>query len=74
MFYHPKQIKGILSIDLYHPHYYSPQADWAETFNTLIYIHEDEKEWGVHLGNKIAYYLDVCSKYCPVNILNISLL
>lgn len=59
MFYHPKQIKGILSIALSHPHYYSPQVEWTETFNALIYIHENEKEWEVHPDNKTVYYLDI---------------
>ncbi|SCM94970.1 Uncharacterized protein BWINRASL_02456 [Bacillus mycoides] len=48
-----------MSKALSHLHYYSPQVEWTETFNVLIYIHEDEKEWEVHLGNKTVYYLDV---------------
>lgn len=40
-----KQLGGIDAIALSHPHYYSTQVEWAETFQVPIYIHEDDKEW-----------------------------
>ncbi|PFE18032.1 Uncharacterized protein BCF24048_02582 [Bacillus cereus] len=45
-----------MSIALFHPHYYFPEAEWAETFNALICIHEDEKEWVVHSSDKIIFW------------------
>jgi len=41
-----------LSIALSHPHYYSTQVEWVDTFNAPIYIHENEKEWVVRPSNK----------------------
>lgn len=38
------ELGGINAIALSHPHYYSTQVEWAETFQVLIYIHEDDKE------------------------------
>ncbi|RBN38819.1 hypothetical protein DMN50_23455, partial [Priestia megaterium] len=39
-----------------HPHYYSTQVEWAETFNAPIYIHEDDKEWIVRQSDKIKFW------------------
>ncbi|KXY38740.1 hypothetical protein AT257_24710 [Bacillus cereus] len=45
-----------MSIALSHPHYYSTQVEWVDTFNAPIYIHEDEKEWVVRPGNKKKFW------------------
>ncbi|MFD0047922.1 MBL fold metallo-hydrolase [Actinomycetes bacterium NPDC127524] len=47
---------GIQAIALSHPHYYSSQVEWAETFNAPIYIHEDDKEWVARPSNKIVFW------------------
>jgi len=47
---------GIQAIALSHPHYYSTQVEWAETFNAPIYIHEDDKEWIVRQSDKIKFW------------------
>jgi glyoxylase-like metal-dependent hydrolase (beta-lactamase superfamily II) len=47
---------GIQAIALSHPHYYSAQVEWAETFNAPIYIHEDDKEWVARPSNKIIFW------------------
>ena len=47
---------GIQAIALSHPHYYSTQVEWAETFNAPIYIHEDDKEWIVQQSDKIKFW------------------
>lgn len=39
------ELGGIDAIALSHPHYYSTQVEWAETFQASIYIHKDDKEW-----------------------------
>ncbi|MEL3971692.1 MBL fold metallo-hydrolase [Rossellomorea oryzaecorticis] len=40
-----RSLGGIHAIALSHPHYYSRQADWAETFDAPIYIHRGDHEW-----------------------------
>lgn len=50
------RLGGIEAIALSHPHYYSTQVEWAETFNAPIYIHEDDKEWAVRPSNKIIFW------------------
>jgi glyoxylase-like metal-dependent hydrolase (beta-lactamase superfamily II) len=47
---------GIQAIALSHPHYYSTQVEWAETFNVPIYIHEDDKEWVIRPSDKIRFW------------------
>ena len=47
---------GIQAIALSHPHYYSTQVKWAETFNVPIYIHEDDKEWVVRPSKQIKFW------------------
>lgn len=40
-----KEMGGLKAIAISHPHYYSTMAEWAETFNCPVYIHETDKEW-----------------------------
>lgn len=47
---------GIDAIALSHPHYYSTQVTWAETFDCPIYIHEDDKEWVQQESCRIVYW------------------
>ncbi|MCK6256168.1 MBL fold metallo-hydrolase [Fictibacillus sp. KIGAM418] len=51
-----KQLGGIDAIALSHPHYYSSQVEWAETFNVPIYIHEDDKEWVTRTSSHIHFW------------------
>ncbi len=50
------EMGGIQAIALSHPHYYSTQVEWAETFDALIYIHEDDKEWVMRESDRIIYW------------------
>lgn len=50
------ELGGIDAIALSHPHYYSSQVEWAETFNAPIYIHEDDKEWVTRKSDKIIFW------------------
>ncbi|MBU9711931.1 hypothetical protein [Evansella tamaricis] len=50
------RLGGIDAIALSHPHYYSSQVEWAETFKVPIYIHEGDKEWVMRPSNKIIYW------------------
>lgn len=51
-----REMGGIDAIALSHPHYYSTQVRWAETFDCPIYIHEDDKEWVQQESDKIVYW------------------
>lgn len=50
-----KKEGGIDAIALSHPHYYSAQVEWAEIFDAVIYIHEDDKQF-VTRGNERIHY------------------
>lgn len=51
-----KKLGGIHAIALSHPHYYSAQVEWAETFDVPIYLHEDDKEWVTRMSDKIKFW------------------
>ncbi|WP_197144700.1 MBL fold metallo-hydrolase [Lysinibacillus sphaericus] len=51
-----ESLGGIDAIALSHPHYYSSQVEWAETFNAPIYIHEDDKKWVTRTSDKIIFW------------------
>ncbi|MBS2967972.1 hypothetical protein J9317_04175 [Metabacillus sp. KIGAM252] len=53
---HINELGGLQAIALSHPHYYSTQVEWAETFNAPIYIHEDDKEWVTRSSDKIIFW------------------
>ncbi|GIN90577.1 hypothetical protein J22TS1_16280 [Siminovitchia terrae] len=40
-----RKLGGIDAIALSHPHYYSAQVEWAESFQAPIYIHKDDGHW-----------------------------
>ncbi len=50
------KLGGIDAIALSHPHYYATQVEWAETFDALIYIHEDDKEWVTRPSERIVFW------------------
>lgn len=50
------KLGGLQAIALSHPHYYSTQVEWAETFNVPIYIHEDDQEWVMRPSGKIVFW------------------
>ncbi|AZB41912.1 hypothetical protein CEF21_06105 [Bacillus sp. FJAT-42376] len=47
---------GLQAIALSHPHYYSTQVEWAETFQAPIYIHEDDREWVTRSSDQIIFW------------------
>jgi glyoxylase-like metal-dependent hydrolase (beta-lactamase superfamily II) len=51
-----QQLGGIDAIALSHPHYYSTQVEWAETFNATLYIHEDDKKWVTRMSERIVFW------------------
>lgn len=50
------ELGGIDAIALSHPHYYSTQVEWADAFDALIYIHEDDKQWVTRQSNRIVFW------------------
>lgn len=50
------EMGGIQAIALSHPHFYSTQVEWAERFEALIYIHEDDKEWVMRESDRIIFW------------------
>ncbi|MFS1515258.1 MBL fold metallo-hydrolase [Bacillus sp. SCS-151] len=50
------ELGGLDAIALSHPHYYSTQVEWAETFDVPIYIHEDDREWVTRTSEKIVFW------------------
>lgn len=53
---HMRELGGIDAIALSHPHYYSTQALWAETFGCPLYIHEDDKQWVARESRNAVYW------------------
>ncbi|MDR7074220.1 hypothetical protein [Fictibacillus barbaricus] len=51
-----RELGGIDAIALSHPHYFSSQIEWAEAFDALVYIHEDDKEWVTRQSDKIVFW------------------
>lgn len=51
-----RELGGIHAIALSHPHYYSTQVEWAEAFDTPIYIHQDDKDWVTRPSDRIIYW------------------
>jgi glyoxylase-like metal-dependent hydrolase (beta-lactamase superfamily II) len=50
------KLGGIQAIALSHPHYYSTQVEWAESFDSPVYIHEDDKDWVQRPSEKIVFW------------------
>lgn len=51
-----KELGGIDAIALSHPHYYSTQVEWAETFQAPIYIHENDQKWVTRASSWIKFW------------------
>lgn len=51
-----KKAGGVDAIALSHPHYYSAQVEWAETFDALIYIHEDDRKFVTRDSERIRFW------------------
>ena len=50
---------GIRAIAISHPHYYSAMVDWAERFDTQIFLHAADREWVMRpaaAGSRIQFW------------------
>ncbi|MGD6831145.1 MBL fold metallo-hydrolase [Sutcliffiella halmapala] len=61
---------GLNAIALSHPHYYSTQVEWADTFGVPIYIHEDDKEWVMRPSERIVFWSGESLELAPGITLN----
>lgn len=50
------KLGGLDAIALSHPHYYSAQVEWAETFNVPIYIHNEDRQWVMRPSEHIQFW------------------
>ncbi|MFT9846973.1 MBL fold metallo-hydrolase [Aneurinibacillus sp. REN35] len=51
-----REMGGIDTIAISHPHYYSSMVEWADTFDALIYIHEADRQWVMRESDRIHYW------------------
>ncbi|MBB6675494.1 hypothetical protein [Cohnella nanjingensis] len=51
-----ERLGGIQAIAMSHPHYYSTQAEWAETFGAVLHIHEDDRAWVARPGEHVRFW------------------
>lgn len=51
-----KDLGGIAAIAISHPHYYSALADWAETFDAPVYLHERDRRWVMRSSPSIKFW------------------
>lgn len=51
-----EELGGIDAIALSHPHYYSAQIEWAEQFDAVIYIHENDRQWVTRESERIIFW------------------
>lgn len=47
---------GIRAIAISHPHYYSAMVDWAERFDTQIFLHAADREWVMRHNGRIQFW------------------
>lgn len=52
--------KGSLkAIAFSHPHYYTTMNEWAEIFNSPIYIHQKDEQWIFNKGEHVSLWSEV---------------
>ena len=47
---------GIRAIAISHPHFYSSMVEWAEHFDTDIYLHAADREWVMRESARIHFW------------------
>src|SRR5689334_16302834 len=47
---------GIRAIAISHPHYYSAMVEWAEHFDTRIFLHAADREWVMRNDRRIEFW------------------
>jgi glyoxylase-like metal-dependent hydrolase (beta-lactamase superfamily II) len=47
---------GLRGIAISHPHFYSAMAEWAERFNTEIFLHSADREWVMRKSSRVHFW------------------
>lgn len=47
---------GLKAIAVSHPHYYTMMNEWAEIFDSPVYIHQSDEEWIFNRGRQIQLW------------------
>jgi hypothetical protein len=47
---------GIRAIAISHPHYYTTMVEWAEHFDTQIFLHTRDREWVMRKSSRIQFW------------------
>ena len=47
---------GIRAIAISHPHYYSAMVEWAERFDTQVFLHAADREWVMRKDRRIHFW------------------
>ena len=51
-----KELGGIASIAISHPHFYSSMVEWAHAFGASIYLHADDRQWVMRPDPAIVFW------------------
>jgi hypothetical protein len=51
-----QRLGGLKAIAISHPHFYSCMVEWAERFDTRIYIHEANRQWVMRPSERITFW------------------
>jgi len=51
-----RELGGISTIAISHPHYYSAMVEWAERFDARILLHEGDREWVMRPSERIEFW------------------
>lgn len=50
---------GLKAITFSHPHYYSTMNEWAAIFDCPIYIHQNDEQWILNMGNHVSLWMGI---------------
>ena len=48
--------RGIRAIAISHPHFYSSMVEWAERFDTQIFLHGQDRQWIMRQSRRIRFW------------------
>ncbi|WP_128545678.1 MBL fold metallo-hydrolase [Larkinella soli] len=51
-----RSLGGLKAIAISHPHYFSLMAEWTETFDCPVYIHENDRQWVMNPTDRVEYW------------------
>lgn len=51
-----RELGGIRTIAISHPHYYGTMVEWAQTFGATIYLHADDREHVMRPDRAISFW------------------